>query len=250
MRRLADRRWLLAMAIVSCLVHLSLFAAAERLVSALSNDRVERSSVRVALGSTGAAPGQIEQQPATETAEPVPEPPVEDIPEEVVTETPEVVEPAPEETPPEPDPEPEPEPEPVEAPPEPEPPAVQDVTGSLGLAGESDPSDQVDTEGDTRQEGFEAPYDYDGAVLAHLSGFRQFPMQARMRREQGEVGVAFVIDRAGRVLRARITEGSGSRRLDRAALDQIDRAAPFPQAPPEVEWTERSYRATIRFELR
>lgn len=249
MSPLDDQRWLLAMGTVSCLVHLGLFVAADGLINVLSSDRVERSSVRIALGSSGAAPGQIEQSPLTEARESTSEQPVEQPSEDAFTETPDVVEPPLEV---ESTSMPEAVPEPVEVlpEPEPEPSAVQDVTGNRGLAGEREPSEYVDTDGDTHQEGFAAQYDFDGAVLAHLSGFRRFPMTAKMRGEEGRVVVSFMIDPRGRVVLASVTEGSGSRVLDRAALDQIKRAEPFPAAPPEATWSERGYQTTIRFELR
>jgi protein TonB len=251
MRRITDRRWLVAMSVLSCMVHLSLFAAAGHVASNWSSDRVERSSVRIALGSTGAAAGQLEQPQVIEASEPVPEEPTEQQPDEQVSEQPDMPEPP---VPVEPTPEPAPVPEPTESttepPPEPKPRVVQDMIGNLGVAGERAPSEQVDTDGETQQEGFNAPYDFDGAVLAHLSSFRRFPMHARMRREEGAVTVSFTIDRNGRVLRSRIVDGSGSRLLDRAALKQIERAEPFPTPPDDARWTERDYRTTIRFELR
>lgn len=67
-----------------------------------------------------------------------------------------------------------------------------------------------------------------GTLLAHLNRFKRFPGGA----SPGTVQVAFSIDRAGRVLSARLVGASGDRLLDEEAVAMIRRASPVP-APPE-----------------
>ncbi len=67
-----------------------------------------------------------------------------------------------------------------------------------------------------------------GTLLAHLNRFKRFPGGAN----PGTVQVAFSIDRAGRVLSARLVGGSGDAILDEEAVAMIRRASPVP-APPD-----------------
>ncbi len=67
-----------------------------------------------------------------------------------------------------------------------------------------------------------------GTLVAHLNRFKRFPGGAN----PGTVQVAFSIDRAGRVLSARLVGASGDALLDEEAVAMIRRASPVP-APPE-----------------
>lgn len=205
----------------------------------------EKASIRVALGSRGAAAGQ-EVQPDV-----VPE----DVP--------------PHEEPPKPEPKPVPKPEPrkpvetvavqeAERPVEPEPiqeaaetlPAVSALAGNAGKSGTQSDT-QVDTEGDDAEAGYRAlQASYDGLVLGHLARFKTFPPAARMRGEEGNVDVAFEIDRTGALVKCRLLSSSGSRRLDKAALEQIHEAVPFPVAPQDADWQARAYTTTMRYTLK
>ncbi|MFO1151067.1 MAG: TonB family protein [Alsobacter sp.] len=82
-----------------------------------------------------------------------------------------------------------------------------------------------------------------GAYLAGISAkllrARSFPAGA----PSGTVVVKFAFDRSGALISRGVATSSGSAVLDAAALATIDRAAPFPAAPPEV--TERRFQVTI-----
>jgi len=71
-------------------------------------------------------------------------------------------------------------------------------------------------------------------LLAHLERYRRYPSDARARREEGVVHVRFRMNRAGRVLTARILRGSGSPALDRAALETLRRAQRLPAIPEDM----------------
>lgn len=73
--------------------------------------------------------------------------------------------------------------------------------------------------------------DYLAAVMTWLDRHKEYPKEARSRRDQGTVLIAFVIDRGGHVLSFDIGHSSGSSMLDRAAEDMLRRADPLP-APP------------------
>ncbi|MBY8825214.1 energy transducer TonB [Sphingomonas colocasiae] len=72
---------------------------------------------------------------------------------------------------------------------------------------------------------------WEARLLAHLERHRRFPADARARREEGVAHIRFRMNRAGRVLAARILRGSASPSLDRAALETVRRAQPLPAIP-------------------
>jgi len=239
----------LALMVASGLLHI---AGAGGVLVYLAGDEaevVEKTSLRVALGSGGAAAGQpVEVEPieATEMpqqeARPEPKPaekvlqPAEPKPavhpvEEVVAELQpkEIGEPAP---------------EPVEVARQP---AM--APGNAGQSGQSADTD-VETSDQDAEAGYQAILSsYDGLVLGHLAKFKTFPPAARMREEEGDVGVEFVIGRGGKLLDCRLLESSGSRRLDKAALRQLTDAVPYPAAPVQADWSTRTYTTKMRYKL-
>lgn len=71
-------------------------------------------------------------------------------------------------------------------------------------------------------------------VVVHLNQFKRYPPDARRRHDQGDVQLAFTIDRSGRVMTRSIRGASGSVALDEAALELLERAAPLPPPPPQI----------------
>ena len=65
-------------------------------------------------------------------------------------------------------------------------------------------------------------------ILQWLERHRQYPRSALRSGLQGDVGVRFVLDRRGRLLRAEVVRSSGYKLLDQAALALLHRAQPFP----------------------
>jgi protein TonB len=65
--------------------------------------------------------------------------------------------------------------------------------------------------------------------------------------EIGSVEVGFTIDNAGAIVTSRITRGSGSVRLDKAALALVQRASPFPQPPAGLGGRDLSFKVPIVF---
>jgi protein TonB len=72
---------------------------------------------------------------------------------------------------------------------------------------------------------------YSARVAAHLARHKQFPEEARRRRQQGSASVAFNIDGAGRVTDVRLVGSAGSALLDREAQAMVRRASLFPPPP-------------------
>ncbi len=69
-------------------------------------------------------------------------------------------------------------------------------------------------------------------VLAALERVRRYPPAARAKREEGVAIISFSMNRAGRVLDASVQTSSGSKTLDRAALETVRRAS-LPRVPAE-----------------
>jgi protein TonB len=74
-----------------------------------------------------------------------------------------------------------------------------------------------------------SPAAWQSAVLAHLNRFKRSPGGG-----SGVATVAFVIDRAGHVLSARLVRSAGSAMLDAEALTLPRRASPVPSPPAGV----------------
>jgi protein TonB len=66
----------------------------------------------------------------------------------------------------------------------------------------------------------------------------------------GVVTLRFVLDRRGGVRDAQLVRSSGSRLLDRAALDQIRTTQPFPQPGPGTTWRTREFTLNIDYRRR
>lgn len=214
--------------------------------------RVEPASLSVSLGASGASSGaapsvpEVPSEPQIEPALSEPESVPQTVRSEAAVRPRRIL------------PEPEPEIEPVEETEEEQAePATErsaaspaSIAGAQSLSGNDEPSDQVDTEGDTDQAGYEqAIRSHDGEVLARFIAAKRYPPRARMQGREGVVGVEFTLDPSGRVLHARIVDGSSHDALDRAVLEQVDRATPFPPRPDGLSWTTRTYRTEVRFSL-
>lgn len=86
------------------------------------------------------------------------------------------------------------------------------------------------------------------AVAALLERNKRFPADGR--NDRGIAQVAFSIDRRGHVMSSRVVTTSGSIALDRAALDMVKRAQPFPPPPAALPGAEISLTVPVRFNMR
>lgn len=67
-------------------------------------------------------------------------------------------------------------------------------------------------------------------VRHHLESFKFYPGGARRRGIEGHVDVGFTLTRRGEATAVTVLQGSGYAVLDRAALETVSRAQPFPVA--------------------
>lgn len=85
-------------------------------------------------------------------------------------------------------------------------------------------------------------------LAAHFNKYKRYPADRSPRSTQ--VVVAFVLDRLGHVLAARIVTGSGDPDFDTAALAMLQRASPVPPPPPLVADEGMSFTLPVIFNAR
>lgn len=95
----------------------------------------------------------------------------------------------------------------------------------------------------------DSPERWQSQLFAHLNRYKQYPAQARSRREQGVAYVRFTIDGSGRIVSSTIVQSSGSAALDAAVSDLMRSASPVPPPPSELG-SPLSLTAPIEFTIR
>ncbi len=94
------------------------------------------------------------------------------------------------------------------------------------------------------------PSDYLRRLVAYLNGYKEYPHEARVRREQGVVRLHFIMDRSGKVLSYEVVGSSGSPALDEAARALIRRAQPLPPVPADYPGETLDLIVPVVFSLR
>lgn len=87
--------------------------------------------------------------------------------------------------------------------------------------------------GTSATSGNAAASNYPGKVVSKLRRALRSISRSARAKAQSDVHVSFVVNASGGVGAVRIVKSSGSADLDRAALETVRRAAPFPPIPPE-----------------
>jgi protein TonB len=88
-----------------------------------------------------------------------------------------------------------------------------------------------------------------GLVLGRLEQFRQYPVAARAKRQEGVCYVRFTIDRKGHVLASSLDRTSGHASLDREAVALVRRADPLPAPPAEIDGETVTLSVPVEFFL-
>jgi protein TonB len=91
---------------------------------------------------------------------------------------------------------------------------------------------------------------YLAALAAQINRRKFYPRAARRLGEEGQVVVHFVIRRNGELTDLRVTESSGSPRLDEAALKTLRRVTPFRPIPEALDRDNWPISVPIAFSLR
>ena len=87
-------------------------------------------------------------------------------------------------------------------------------------------------------------------IFAQIQRHKDYPIAARARGEKGVVQLAFSIDREGRVTASRVARASGHAALDRAAMETLQKAQPFPPPPADMPGAEFSFTVPVAFSIR
>ncbi len=87
-------------------------------------------------------------------------------------------------------------------------------------------------------------------LATHLNRHRHYPLSSRRRGEEGVVRLHLEIERTGRVIEAHISKSSGSPTLNRAALQMVEKAKPFPAFPDRMPQPRITVSIPISFKLR
>ena len=90
---------------------------------------------------------------------------------------------------------------------------------------------------------------YLGKVLQRIARFKRYPREARRDGVAGKVMVRFTVLADGSLESPQLTGSSGDSRLDRAALDMLSRASPFPPIPRSLGMDKLELSLPVQFSL-
>lgn len=109
--------------------------------------------------------------------------------------------------------------------------------GGVGLSAPAAPAARADLEA------------YYEAVRLRIEREKRYPPPARRRQIEGRVTMDFSLGPKGDLQACRVAQSSGNPDLDRAALEAIRRAAPFPPPPAGLGRDGLRLELTVAFEL-
>ncbi|MFH1460213.1 MAG: energy transducer TonB [Candidatus Omnitrophota bacterium] len=95
----------------------------------------------------------------------------------------------------------------------------------------------------------EAMLKYQDILKKKIESQRVYPLRAREKGIEGNVGICFNVLRSGQTNNIRISNHSGSELLDQEALDTIKRVNQFPPLPDEIKTDNVNIQVAIVFSL-
>jgi len=88
---------------------------------------------------------------------------------------------------------------------------------------------------------------YPGKVASKLRRALRYPAEAKRQGLRGEAHVSFTVSAGGGLSGVRLARSSGSPVLDKAALETVRRAAPFPAIPKEAGRSSWAFTVPLAF---
>jgi len=92
--------------------------------------------------------------------------------------------------------------------------------------------------------------DYYRVISRRIEEQAVYPEEARQRKEEGLVYLSFVLSKDGHLEEVKVRISSGYERLDRAALESIKKASPFPAFPKQIKEKRLVLNIPISFEIK
>lgn len=90
---------------------------------------------------------------------------------------------------------------------------------------------------------------YYGLLSAIIGRYAVYPEFARLHGYRGTAYVTFVLKETGHLAHIYLNHSSGNSLLDNAAINAIQRAAPFPPLPPEIGKKQIRLHVPISFQI-
>jgi len=87
-------------------------------------------------------------------------------------------------------------------------------------------------------------------VQQKVDAAKQYPSEARLAEQEGQVRVSFAIGRNGQPSQIKVAQSSGHAALDQAATATISRAAPFLPFPESVSAPAVQVTVAVSFKLK
>jgi periplasmic protein TonB len=117
--------------------------------------------------------------------------------------------------------------------------------------GQADGKTAARSKGGSRQSaaGTAAVSNYPGKVVSKLRRAQRYPSEAKRKKQQGEAWVAFTVSANGGVGGVRLMRSSGSPVIDKAAVETVRRAAPFPAIPKDAGRSSWPFAVPLMFAL-
>lgn len=91
---------------------------------------------------------------------------------------------------------------------------------------------------------------FTGKVRQRIANAKYYPRTARRRGMEGRPVIAFTLDKGGQLTKITLAQTSGYRLLDQAALEAVQRAAPYPEIPAELKTDILKFKLPISFALK
>ncbi len=101
---------------------------------------------------------------------------------------------------------------------------------------------------DTADE-FTTPRNYLDMVMFRIETHKKYPNTAKTSHIEGRVTISFIIMRQGNISKLNIVKSSSHQSLDKAALQAVKDAAPFPSPPPRFFASDIPLELNIVFEI-
>ena len=107
----------------------------------------------------------------------------------------------------------------------------------------------VSTSASAAAAGFMTEKDYFELLKMRVEALKTYPEQAKKRNQQGLAVIEFSLNQKGQVSAVCVHKSSGIQALDRAALQAVQKSAPFPRAPQGMFSYPLRMRIGVFFEL-